>query len=161
MNGCTWAFTCALPDKSKYLLVSCTYALQLCVDAKTGVHLHCIQHEGMRKAFQDTHPPLSFPLLAVCVCWLWSSSQMAVITQTWDLASRLLWNNGWLARIKPLWRLSFYFLFTKLLITVYSTSTWKLCIVCGNWWVEFLWRHHLSSQYILNNHEQRPWQGDR
>lgn len=53
--------------------------------------------EGMWDAFQDAHPPLSSPSLALCVHWLLSSSQMAVIIQTWDLASRLLRNtlDGW------------------------------------------------------------------
>lgn len=57
--------------------------------------------EGMQDAFQDVEPQPPLPpspvLLWLCVCWLLSSSQMAVIIQTWDLASRLLWNTleGW------------------------------------------------------------------
>lgn len=53
-------------------------------------------------------PSPSSLLLWLCVCWLLSSSQMAVIIQTWDLASRLLWTTlDGLARIRPPWRLSF------------------------------------------------------
>lgn len=41
--------------------------------------------------------PLFLLILQLCVCWLQSSSQMAAIIQSWDLASRLLWNtlDGW------------------------------------------------------------------
>lgn len=77
-----------------------------------------MQHEGMQP-FQETHPPLSFPILALCVLPVEQQSDGGDHTNMGFGQQITLEHNGWLLR------LSFYIVFKEklLLITVYSTST--------------------------------------
>lgn len=63
--------------------------------------------EGMQEAFQDAHPPLSPPSLAVCVLVIEQQSDGCDHTNLGSGQQITLKHTGWLARIKPPWRLSF------------------------------------------------------
>lgn len=117
-----------------------------------------MQHEGMQP-FQETHPPLSFSILASCVLPVEQQSDGGDHTNMGFGQQITLEHNGWLARIKPLLRLSFYIIFTH-------THTQKKCSSLPSTqplrenyplyekpvgWISP--DSHLSSSRMLNNHK--------
>lgn len=127
-----------------------------------------MQHEGMQP-FQETHPPLSFSILASCVLPVEQQSDGGDHTNMGFGQQITLEHNGWLARIKPLLRLSFYIIFTHThkknaphysLLNLYV----KITHCMRNRWAGFPLTASICPRpvcLIITNHEQRPRQGDR
>lgn len=127
-----------------------------------------MQHEEMQP-FQETHPPLSFSILASCVLPIEQQSDGGDHTNMGFGQQITLEHNGWLARIKPLLRLSFYIIFTHThkknaphyrLLNLYV----KITHCMRNRWAGFPLTASIRPRpvcLIITNHEQRPRQGDR